>query len=374
MARVHRLRLAAMAAVSLLLASAPVMAATGGPTVVGQVAMPGTPIAVAVSPSGDQVYVIAGPNLVATRADNLQEAWSTPLPRVAEDVAVHPSGSTIYAGGGRSLSVIDADSGVIKRTFTVMAGVHALAVTPDGRQLWVMSRGPKANLTVEDTAAGTNAGAITVLDTRTSKVIDTIGLGPIPQDILMSPSGARVYVLGWGSDSIWIINAKSRTVMSKIKVRPWPEAMALNPAGSRLLVSHSPPGVQSSYAVTTINTEKRAITGVFRHPEDLAALAINQSDLVVGEGWLRPGEALIGLSESLSSLDYRPGLVMINMKTQQTAATVPVNPPCDGLTGQVSMAVSRDTTRAYVITECIAGSGVLTAMDLGGQPDEPASS
>lgn len=374
MVRAHRLRLAAMAAVSLLLASAPAIAATGGPTVVGHVAMPGTPTAVAVSPSGDRVYFAAGAKLVATRADNLQEAWSTPLPRVAEDVAVNPTGSMIYAGGGRSLSVIDADSGTIKRNLTVKAGVHALAVTPDGRQLWVMSRGPKANLWAEDTAAGTNAGVITVIDTRTSKVIDTIGLGPIPHDILMSPSGARVYVLGWGSDSIWIINAKSRTVMSKIKVRSWPEAMALNPDGSRLLVSHSPPGPHSSYAVTTIKTEKRAIAGVFRYPVDMAALTINESNLGAGESWLRSGEALIGLSRSLRSLDYKPGLVVINLKTQQTAATVPVNPPCPGLPGQVRMAVARDTTRAYVITECLGGSGVLTAIDLGGQPDEPASS
>lgn len=370
----HRRWLVVMALASVAHWSAPALAATPGPEVVGQVRMPGTPIAVTVSPSGDQVYVIAGRHLVATRADTLQEAWSTPLAMGAQAVAVDPSGSTVYAGGGRSLSVIDATTGSVKGTITVKAGVQALAVTPDGRQLWAMSSGPKANLSEEDTQAGTNAGAVTVIDTRTSKVIDTLGLGPIPHDILISPSGARAYVLGWGSDSIWIINARTRTVMSKIKVRSWPEAMALNPSGSRLLISHSPPGGPYAYAVSTLHAQKRAITGVFRNPEDLAALAINQSSLDLGDSWLKPGEALIGLSESMDSFGYKPGLVVIDLRTQRTIATVAVNPPCEGLTDEVGMAVPQDATRAYVITECMRGPGVLTVIALAGQPVEPASS
>jgi len=322
--------------------SGPALAATVRDTV----EVPGTPTAVTVSPSGSQVYVANGRSVLAIDADTLQTAWTTPVAS-ATDLATAPSGSRIYAGGGTRVVAIDAASGEILRTMSVKAGVEALAVTPDGRQVWALGPGPKA----------VPHGVITVLDAVSGRTVDTINVGPIPKDLVISPSGARAYVLGWGSDSVWVINAKSRTVMSKLKVRPWPEAMAVNPDGSRLLVSHSPPGVQRAYAVTTINTEQRAVTGVFRNPADLAAISVNQAELQVGTTALSAGRALVGITDDTE-------LVVIDLATQQTAVVLDIRPACAGVLSLNGLALSPGTSRAYVTAECLGHPGTLTAVDL----------
>lgn len=338
-------------------------AAASGPAVIGSVEVPGEPTAVAVGPLGDRVYVSSGLALMAVDAPTLQVAWSTPVKSGAVDVAVAPAGSPVYVVGGRRATAIDAATGRILRSFALPYGADAIAVTPDGSQLWVLSSEPKGRSTAGD-GSGKDSGVVTVLSASTGKVVDRISVGPIPTDLVMSPSGARAYVLGWASNSIWILNAKSRSVVSKVKVRSWPQAMALNPDGSRLLVSHSPPGPQSSYAVTTLNTERRDVAGVFRFPADLSGLAFNQSDVQIGDTWLGAGKALFGVDVRNGSLDGRPGLLVIDLTTQRAVSTVAITPACRGVVGQAGLALAPDATRAYVITDCLGGPGALTAVGL----------
>lgn len=323
-------------------------------SVVGTVEIPGTPTSVAVSPSGALVYVANGRSVLAVDATTLGVAWTRSVGSAGLDLAVPATGSVIYAGGGKQVVAIDAGTGEVIRTIAIKAGVDSLAVSGDGRSLWALAREPK----------GSRNGLISVVDAATGRTTDTIKVGPKPIDLQLSPSGARAYVLGWGSNEVWVINAKSRRVMSEIKVRSWPTAMALNPSGSRLLVSHSPPGAQSAYAITTINTERRAVTGVFRFAEDLDALAITSDAITVGDTYLGEGEALVGLSTSNRSLDYRPGMVLISLRTQQAVSTMQVNSQCTEHTIEVGLALSPDAERAYVIADCTRSPGALTVIDL----------
>jgi len=322
--------------------------------VVGTVEIPGTPTSVAVSPSGALVYVANGRSVLAVDATTLGVAWTRSVGSAGLDLAVPATGSVIYVGGGKQVVAIDAGTGEVIRTIAIKAGVDSLAVSGDGRSLWAMAHEPK----------GSRSGLISVVDAATGRTTGTIKVGPNPIDIQLSPSGARAYVLGWGSNEVWVINAKSRTVMSEIKVRSWPMAMALNPSGSRLLVSHSPPGPQSSYPITTINTERRAVTGVFRFAEDLDALAITPDAITMGDTYLGAGEAMVGLSTSTRSLDYRPGMVLINLRTQQAVSTMQVNAQCTGLTNELGLALAPDAQRAYVIADCTRSPGALTVIDL----------
>lgn len=328
--------------------------AAGAGVAAGVVEIPGVPTSVAVSPSGAWVYVANGRSVLGIDASTLQVAWTTPTGAGAADVAVSPSGAQVYVGGDRQVTVLDAASGQVQGTFAATAGAQALAVTPDGRQVWALGSEPK----------GLSHGVITVLDAATGRSLATIDVGPNPSDLVVSSSGARAYVLGWGSDSIWVINAKARSVMSRIKVRSWPQSMALNPTGTRLLISHSPPGPQSSYAVTTINTGKRAVTGVFRYAEDLAAMAINRAPLNPGGSWLPAGSALVAIADDLRSLDDESGLVVVDLRTQQQVEAVAIDPPCQGVHSVNGLALSADAARAYVTSECLGHPGALTAVDL----------
>jgi len=332
--------------------------------VAGHVSVPSQPTAVVLSPDGARVYVTSAQESVLTALDaaSLQVLWTASIPGGADDVALAPSGALGYVASSqsRSVSVVDLRDGSVRSTITVAAGADALAVTPDGAQVWVMSSGGEQNLTGPPSSR--NAGTLTVISARTLRAVRTMRAGTIPHDVLISPSGARAYVLSWGSNQIWSYNARSYRILDRIATRSWPMAMAINPDGSRLLIAHSIPGAVPAQPVTTINTSKRAVVGVFRLPIDIEQMAINRSRLTFPRLSLDAGEALIAATD-----DDRGALAIINLRDQEVVSTTALGAVCDhGALMVVGLAVATDTRRAYVINECLGSSGILTAIDLVG--------
>lgn len=340
------------------------VAAEAGPRVVGHASIPSQPTAVAVSPDGARLYVTSAGASVLTALDatTLQALWTLPIAGGADDVVVAPSGAVGYvaSSGTRSVTVVDLREGSVRSTITVRAGADALAVTPDGSQVWVLSSGGEQNLS--GGATSRNAGTLTVVSARSLRPSRTMRAGTIPREVLISPSGARAYVLSWGSNEIWAYNARTFRVLDRIMTRSWPNAMALNPDGTRLLVAHSVPGAVPAQPVTTINTARRAVVGVFRLPMALEYLAVNRSRLSWPTLSLAAGEALV------AATDEEGGeLTIVNLRDQEVVSVTPLDARCSsGAFVLAGLAMADDAARAYVINECLGAPGILTAVDLAG--------
>jgi DNA-binding beta-propeller fold protein YncE len=89
--------------------------------------------------------------------------------------------------------VIDADAGTVVSTLTLggpgrPSAPEGIAVTPDGRRLYVANNGPRdvpgSTVTVRETAGNTIVGLLRV-DAR-------------PWDVAVSPNGRQVYVVSQG--------------------------------------------------------------------------------------------------------------------------------------------------------------------------------
>jgi DNA-binding beta-propeller fold protein YncE len=83
------------------------------------------------------------------------------------------------------------------------AGSEALAVTPNGRDLWVAAR---------------SAGEIAVVDTATLAILARLPLPGIPIRIAMTPDGATALVTCAGSSELVAYDVATRTVRARAKV------------------------------------------------------------------------------------------------------------------------------------------------------------
>jgi YVTN family beta-propeller protein len=115
-----------------------------------------------------------------------------------------------------------------------------VAVSPDGRRVYVMNAGH---------------GGITVVDTATKKAVGgPIPLGSTPSDVVASADGRRVYVAGRAPHGVSAIDTATGAVSAVSSAAA--DTVALSPDGQRLYVASSSAGT-----VTTIATASNTVVG-----------------------------------------------------------------------------------------------------------------
>jgi YVTN family beta-propeller protein len=113
-------------------------------------------------------------------------------------LAITPNGRFLYVANrgtrenpGNTVSVIATATNEVVATVTVDGGPQEMAITPDGGRLYVMDFFSDGNVSVIDTAkALTDPGAA---------VIKTIQLGRMPLDVVISPDGGLAFISSCGT-------------------------------------------------------------------------------------------------------------------------------------------------------------------------------
>ena len=199
-------------------------------TVIATINVGKYPTGVSVSPDGSRAYVTnQGENTVSV----IDTRTNTVIGTVTVDygplgIIVSPDGSKIYVANspGNSISVINAATNGVIATIPIN-GPWDLAISPDGTRLYVSNPLPISN-----------SNTVTVINTVTNKVITTITVGLLPNGLVVSPDGSRVYVACGNSNYISIINTLTNTVDAQLTT-PTPAEVVLSPDGSRLYVSNN---------------------------------------------------------------------------------------------------------------------------------------
>ena len=153
-----------------------------------------------------------------------------------------------------SVSAIDVASRKVRATFPVGARIEGLAVSPNGREVWV---------------GGNESHQVYVLNAETGAVRHTIPGFGMPYRIGITPDGKTAVVSDPGAEKIHLVDVASHTVRSVIAV----EAMAG--------VAASPQGVTVSRDGTTAFVTLKAVGRVAA--VDIASARI-VGMLTVGEG------------------------------------------------------------------------------------------
>jgi YVTN family beta-propeller protein len=147
-------------------------------------------------------------------------------------VRLSPDGKRAFVtsrGGEGTLSVITLGSEAPPLVIPTGEGAEGLAVTPDGREVWVVNR---------------IARSISIVDTGSLKVIETIDVPPDARRAEVSASG-RVLVPHGGSDTapgqyLSVYDAKSRNLVNRLVMhegRKGPGGFGVHVVGERAFVS-----------------------------------------------------------------------------------------------------------------------------------------
>jgi DNA-binding beta-propeller fold protein YncE len=157
------------------------------------------PDRIAVTTEGTKHLVIVDPG--AGRVVNAIETGQ----EVSHMVAVNVDATRAYVTniGSGTTTALDLVAGRKLGDIATGAGSEALALTPNGRDLWVAARA---------------AGEIAVVDTATLAILTRLPLPGIPIRIAMTPDGATALVTCAGSSELVAYDVATRTVRARAKV------------------------------------------------------------------------------------------------------------------------------------------------------------
>jgi YVTN family beta-propeller protein len=175
-------------------------------------------------------------------------------------ITLNADGSTAYVALSRSntLAVVDLREGKVTAQIPVGVAPFAVKVSADGRRAYVSNWGGRHAKSGEKTAttSGTPAvvdargvaasGTVSVVDLQTNTVVKEVEVGLHPSGLALDEAHRRLYVANANSDTVSVIDTDSLQVVETISVRPdpslpfgsMPNALALAPDGNTLFVAN----------------------------------------------------------------------------------------------------------------------------------------
>lgn len=120
-----------------------------------------------------------------------------------------------------------------------------VAVTPDGKQVWVAETGPQTS--------PSSPSGVSVISTASDQVTAHLPVGGQPSQVAFSPSGAIAYVVT--ADGLWLFSTATEKPVGVIHGLGDPRGIAVSPDGSTLYVTDTQAGT-----VAVINAASRAVT------------------------------------------------------------------------------------------------------------------
>jgi YVTN family beta-propeller protein len=125
-----------------------------------------------------------------------------------------------------TVSVIDTAAGKVVATVPVAAGPHGMAITQDGRTVYV---------------SGDGSSSLDVIDTTTDKVVKTINVGKAPNGVALTPDNRLLLVTVYGEDRIAFVDTSTQSVIGTLAV-PKPHTVTISPNGKLAYVTGQEPG------------------------------------------------------------------------------------------------------------------------------------
>jgi len=121
---------------------------------------------------------------------------------------------------GNSVTVIDTDTMKVIDTIKTGNRPRGITITKDGKEIFVCASD-------DDT--------IEVIDTASHKIVGSLPSGPDPELFALSPDGKLLYVANEDDNLVTVIRLADKKVLSEIPVGVEPEGMGVSPDGKTVV-------------------------------------------------------------------------------------------------------------------------------------------
>lgn len=201
-----------------------------GHHVVARIPVSGQPRDLVIAAEGARLFAIDYDG-VASIVNTEDHTVQTVPGRWTSAVAVSTVGVYLCSADGSEgrISLIDVD-GTEVATVPVANEVAALAISPDGARLYVVS---SEHLPYHQYPAGW----LTIIDTSSHTATAAIAVGASPDGVTVSPDGARLYVTHPDTHSVSAVDLKTETV-TPIALGDAPVDVKFTPDGARAYVTN----------------------------------------------------------------------------------------------------------------------------------------
>jgi YVTN family beta-propeller protein len=211
--------------------------------------------------AGTQLFVVHYDGLVMvinTRDYTAQTLWDGR----ASDVVTSRDGRHLYvahkqaAGDGANGVVSMLDIACATTVATVPVNdVAALAISPDGSRLYAISYDQGAHYHYP-------AGWLTIINTASHAVVETIAVGACPETVTVSPActslttispdGKRAYVTNLSAHTLSVVDSITNSVATIVDVPRYPEVVQSVPTGTVSICGDCWSGVVAVISIPTV--------------------------------------------------------------------------------------------------------------------------
>jgi YVTN family beta-propeller protein len=221
------------------------------------------PKSIVPAPDGSKVYIpCSATNKVitvdVTTDSSLVIINETDVGNSPWGCTITPDGTSLYVTnkGSNNVSVINTSTNNVIDSIPVGIAPFGIAINPAGTLAYVANSG---------------SNNISVIDLSSNKVISTIEVGTSPNWLIFTPDGIHVFVTNNGSSTVSMIDAGTHKVLNSIPVGLHPEGICVYPDGSKVYVAtDSTANIinTSDLSVSSINN-----TTVYKSKKNIVAVA-----------------------------------------------------------------------------------------------------
>jgi YVTN family beta-propeller protein len=209
-----------------------------------------------------KIYFTAEVNRVIARYDPAKESvdWIMGTGQaISHMLAITPDAKRAYTANITADTVTSIDLNAPppdpKAVTQIAVGKQpeAIDVSPDGREVWVGQNGD---------------GGVSIIDTATNKVKETIKVGEVPIRVKFTPDGKRVLVSDPKAGELIVMDAATRKELKRLKVEGVPVGILITPDGRRAFIA-----AMQANKVIVVDLEKVEIAGAIepgQGPDGLA--------------------------------------------------------------------------------------------------------
>ena len=283
-------------------------------------------------------------------------------------VAISPDGRLAYVARRDAgvVSVVDTTINKVLAEVPIPAGPpQYIAFAPDGRRAYVSVY--NADLTIN---------AVAVLDTRTTKLLETIPVNKKPYALAVSPDQKFVYVPSHDSGVVDIIDIAANKVVQSVPVAPNPHWVTFDAVGDFVYIANHDSNVISVLETATNTVTATIPVGTSPHSlavspdgNQVAVVCFTSNDVYFIDRATKQVLGIVPVGRNPQDLTYSPdgryvytanvdaGTVsVVDTETRTVTANVPTDSP-------TSIAFLPNGRKAYITN---LNAGTLTILNAGG--------